>query len=153
MPDVLERPANQMVSTGDIQGPRWSPPQSSYVTEDIHLSTELWPIVRELEELITLPRNWNSYGAAPVTITAIDAALRLLSAVGWTRPLPTVSPTQAGGVQFEWGGDEEGVEIEFGRDGTMIALIDAAGGMEERRLTGPSDPFLAKALSWAAALG
>ena len=84
----------------------------------------------------------------------MNAAVRLLTRVGWNGPLPSVVPTSPGGVQLEWGDDDDGVEIVFSPGGDAVTvLIDVHGEMTEHQLTDLADPFLAEALAWAAKLG
>ncbi len=51
--------------------------------------------------------NWDSYGAAPVTEEAVRAADR-----------GSFGPTPLGGVMVHW----DGVEVEFGPDGSIRAV-------------------------------
>lgn len=59
-----------------------------------------------LNRLATLPQNWDSYGAAPISPEAIQTArgiLRSVFALGGTSiPLPFVAPSPDGGIELEW---------------------------------------------------
>lgn len=166
MPELLERRANETMSGSlatteparpDPSPERWRSFQYTVVREPtVRLSTALIPVVEQLAELQSLQPNWDSYGAPRVSETAINRALRLLADLQWTGPLPSIAPTARGGIHFEWGGDDEGVEMNIRADGTVTVLVDVAGHMREaevQTLADPRlDPFLNEALSWAARL-
>jgi hypothetical protein len=109
----------------------------------------LAPLTQELERLGALAAKWNSYNSKPVTPVALRATLLLLVALDWQGPLPTVTPTPPGGVQLEWGKDDEGVEVEVRWDGSVTAVVDVDGKMEQYELSGPRDPRLGEILRWA----
>lgn len=109
----------------------------------------LRPLADELDGLLRLPADWDSYGGRPVTVTAARAALRLLVDLNWTGLLPSASPMSDGGVTLEWGGDHDGVELAVAGDGTMSVLVDVDGAAREHGVTGASDPVLLDALQWA----
>ncbi|SRR6266851_6812487 len=59
--------------------------------------------VGELNELLSLPQNWDTYGAPPVSYDAAELSLHVLTSV--MRPqsrLPRIEPTASGGVSLEW---------------------------------------------------
>lgn len=112
----------------------------------------LAPVAAKLSQLSALRPGWNSYGAAPVRLSAIEAAIRVLVYAGEDMPMPSVSPTPRGGIQLEWGADHDGVEIEFEPDGSISVLIDVNGELDQRRVTGPDDSSLVDALTWATKL-
>ena len=68
--------------------------------------------VDSLSALLTLPSNWNSYGAPPVEPTALHLMLKLLSSLQATMPEPRILPTSRGGVQIEWHCGGVDLEIE-----------------------------------------
>jgi hypothetical protein len=66
--------------------------------------------VGELNELLTLPNGWDTYGAPAVSYDAAYLTLRVLTSV--MRPqsrLPRIEPTALGGVSLEW--FKNGVEV------------------------------------------
>jgi hypothetical protein len=153
MVDVVPNPANQMVSSGSALSSAWTSPQSSVESKPIvAVPWTFFPIFNKLSELVNLPANWDSYGGRPVTVKAAVAALRLLVDLQWPGPLPSVAPTAPGGVQFEWGGDDEGVEVSIGPDGTLTVLMDVAGQMHEAEVESLTAPLMSEALAWAARL-
>ena len=68
----------------------------------------------ELNELLDLPPNWNSYGARAIEPQAVVQAIQLLGAVtSEASPRPNVVPTRRGeGVQLEWHMHDIDVEVE-----------------------------------------
>jgi hypothetical protein len=63
--------------------------------------------------LAKLPRNWDSYGAKTIAYdTALFAMLVLDSIMQTETPIPSVVPTSAGGIQFEWHEHDIDLEIE-----------------------------------------
>src|SRR2546425_10354939 len=63
----------------------------------------LTAILKEMNELLDLPPNWNSYGAHVIETEAVVRAMQLLGAVtSEASPRPHVVPTRRGGVQLEW---------------------------------------------------
>ena len=121
-------------------------------TGPLRVPGHLAAVAAEFSQLSALAAGWNSYGAAPVRPSAIEAAVRVLVYAGEDMPLPSISPTPHGGIQLEWGGDDDGVEIEFEPDGSISVLVDVNGELDEHRVTGTVDPTLADALNWAAKL-
>jgi hypothetical protein len=153
MINVVTNPANQMVSSGHIPSHAWTSPQTSVASKpEVSVPWTLWPVVSRLIELVSLPANWDSYGALPVTVTAAVTALRLLVDVQWPGPLPSVVPMVSGGIQFEWGTDDEGVEIDIHANGKISVLMEVAGQMHEAEVENLMAPLISDALAWAARL-
>jgi hypothetical protein len=72
------------------------------------------PTVQTLGELLSLPPNWDSYGAPRVDPSYVEAALRLaLDVMRDDTPVPSVVPTSRGGVQLEWHTRGIDLEVEF----------------------------------------
>lgn len=68
------------------------------------------PIFEDLCKLLSLPPNWDSYGAPQIEIQSIVTALKILVHSPYvTRP--SVGPTSHGGVHLEW--HTEGIELEI----------------------------------------
>lgn len=115
----------------------------------------LAPVAEELSRFVLLPSGWNSYGAVPTRAEAIEMAMRVLARATEMLPdlpLPSVCPTPGGGIQMEWGGDGDGVEIEIEPDRTMGILWEVNGEVQERRASQLEDPSLSEALYWASKL-
>ena len=82
--------------------------------------------------LAMLPTNWDTYGAPPIPVATIQAAVGLLSRiVGPGLPAPEVFPTPKGGLQFEWKVGRKAFEVEILAPGRVAALfVDEGAGSE-----------------------
>ena len=89
-------------------------------------------IVAKLDELASLPPNWNSYRAAPVKRTCLFAAVQLLLSVMQDKsPTPAIVPTNRGTVLLEW--HKRGIDLEIdvlGPDRFHVVAEDASRGIE-----------------------
>ncbi len=132
--------------------PPWATPGTTLSADPPALSAALLPVAHQLDELATLPPGWNSYNARPIDPRSREAALSVLAFLAWDGPLPTVSPTPRGGVQLEWGGDEDGVELEFAPDGVAAILIQVNGEPVEYPQGTVTDYALREAAAWASKL-
>jgi hypothetical protein len=66
----------------------------------------------KLNQLRTLPPNWNSYGATRVAPVATEAAYKLLQEMTThATPYPAIVPTSDGSIQLEW--HTRGVDLEL----------------------------------------
>jgi hypothetical protein len=85
------------VTTGLGASPADTPPGKSDMPESLS---------QRLDLLLSLPDNWDSYGAAPIspnTISRVEAALReIFMVVGEDTPLPFVAPANDGTIVLEW---------------------------------------------------
>lgn len=71
----------------------------------------LMPTLHAMGEILSLPPNWDSYGANPVNAFSLVSALDLLVATMRPEtPTPTVVPTSRGGLQLEW--HTRGIDLE-----------------------------------------
>ncbi|MDQ6783145.1 MAG: hypothetical protein M3063_06840 [Actinomycetota bacterium] len=144
------RPASLMAEPFNwaVPGTGPTPPGALLV-----VSEDLRPLVEDLESLLALPDDWDSYGGRPTTVTAARTVVSALEQVRWRGPLPTVSPMSDGGVTLEWGGDTDGVELSVSRDGVLSVLIDVDGAMHEHTvISGSFDATLLNALRLASKL-
>lgn len=72
----------------------------------------LEPTTRALADLLWLPVGWDSYGACKVERAHVCAMLEILGHVMRDdTPIPSVAPTNRGGVQVEW--HERGIDLEI----------------------------------------
>jgi hypothetical protein len=70
------------------------------------------PTLDDLEEVLRLPPNWNSYRARPVDAQAAVAAIELLvETMPDSLSRPTVIPTVRGSIQLEW--HTRGIDLEI----------------------------------------
>ena len=90
----------------------WNPSQTVIVRVDQSVPAWLHRVRKELNELLSLPVNWDGAGAVPVQLPAASAALRLmLQFMSDDRQFPAIVPTNTGGLQLEW--HRRGVDLEL----------------------------------------
>ena len=92
-------------------------------------NTPAWmaSVTERLNTLLSLPKNWDSYGAPPITREAVDRVVAVLESLASSiTPTPSVGPTPEGGVQVEW--HERGVDLELrsDSDGRLYAFFQNA---------------------------
>lgn len=101
---------------------------------------------QRLDTLSKLERDWDSYGALPLTPTALaraDATMRkavdLFGVTLGERVAPyTLMPIADGGVSIEWRGPGATLELDIGPSGALsYLLVDYS--TEERRFEEASD--------------
>ena len=142
--------SSQMLSSRTYPEKEWGESGTSWSSDSpLQIPDQLLPVVSQLLELLALDSGWNSYGARRIDPRSVVAAVRLLVKVRWDGPLPSVSPTPQGGVQLEWGGQDDGVELLFSSNGTLSAVIEVDGEVREYGGIGPGDPIVSDALTWA----
>jgi len=94
-----------------------------------------------LAAFLELPKNWDSYGARPISISTVQEVSQLLTRL-WDLglPAPQLVPTAKGGVQLEWDAKGVALELELEPGGRMLAVFDDPARTEswERELP-PSD--------------
>jgi hypothetical protein len=67
--------------------------------------------VRDLQQSVSLPRNWDTYGGSPASVeSARDALAFLVETLAVGTAAPAVAPVGEGGVQLDW--RQGGLEIE-----------------------------------------
>lgn len=97
------------------------------------------PTLDQLAELATLNDDWDSYGGAPPTAQALNAAhafLLTLQALFIGQPQINVHPNLVapladGGVHLKWSSSVAEIEVEFGPTGTLSYLFVEHPGTEE----------------------
>jgi len=99
--------------------------------------TALWHVLGTLRRLAALPRGWDSYGAKPLTPTALRRMLGLLPLLlPDDAPEPSVVPTRDGGIQLEWHRRGIDFEVKVPPTGPISYLVADAGTGEEREWEG-----------------
>jgi hypothetical protein len=91
----------------------------------------LLPTLKRLAQLEALEPDWDTYGALPMTGTALafaDATVRkvvdLYGAALGERVAPyTVMPIADGGVSIEWRGPSANLELDIGPSGVLSYLL------------------------------
>jgi hypothetical protein len=101
-----------------------------------------------LDEIARLPDDWDSYGAARPSASAISRAHLLLASL-WedlaesadddTIPW-AIAPLADGGVQLEWRGPHEAIEVEIDSRGSLNYLVE-----RDETTIGRSDPAMGAA--------
>ncbi len=89
--------------------------------------TEPWinEFITSIEKLINLPANWDSYGANRTSIPIIKYAFSLLSAIlDNNSPIPSIVPTNTGGIQLEWHTKKGDLEIQILRPGEFSVYFE-----------------------------
>ena len=95
----------------------------------VETSTEeawLRPILREFARILALQTNWDSYGAREVDPGCIRFAIEELLpfAMRLNTPLPSVVPTNTGGVQLEWHARGIDLEVEVMAPGRLHVFYE-----------------------------
>jgi hypothetical protein len=108
-------PANHMATRNSFltENMYYSYPIDDPSTHGIMSNEPLWlrATVSQLEEILSLDENWDSYGAEPVSFENAEYAVRLLDFVaGLATPAPFIAPTPEGSVQLEW--HRAGIDLE-----------------------------------------
>ena len=90
----------------------------------------LQPAFDRLDQIADLGPNWDSYGAASISSTAIAATQQLLTtldgrlgAAGERLQPYAIVPIANGGLQIEWRRPENNLEVEIGPGGEMAYLL------------------------------
>jgi len=80
-------------------------------------------LIDKIRQFLELQPGWDSYGALAIDPAIIEAAVKLVEAVDvWGPPWPTVVPCSGGQLQFEWDGQEQGLELELETAATIHYL-------------------------------
>lgn len=89
-------------------------------------------VVDQLSELVALPDNWDSYGAARVDWKVVVQSLQWLGEfLPSAMPAPAVIPTNRGTVQFEWHRNGVDLEVLFESPTSILAYsCDESSGDE-----------------------
>ena len=75
------------------------------------------PLMQGFVDLLTLPANWDSYGAGPIDAKSVHGAMSFINGVlGPAAPAPRVMPLSSGGLQLEWHRQGIDLEVMFERD-------------------------------------
>jgi hypothetical protein len=75
------------------------------------------PLIQGFVDLLTLPPNWDSYGAVVIDPKVVQDAMSFIHGLlGPTSPAPRVVPLSDGGLQLEWHRNGIDLEIVYDRD-------------------------------------
>ncbi len=89
-----------------------------------------WQIdtIKKLDQLLDLPRDWDSYGSSPPSEISVKAAVRLILDIDFEYFVsPRIVPVSGGGVQLEWSLGSRDVEIEINDEGSAEYLECSLG--------------------------
>lgn len=89
--------------------------------------------LRPLYDLAHLPADWSGHGSRPVAGEAITEAARFIRQVG--TPPDFLGPLGNGGVQLEWDGDREEMQLEVHPDGRLSYLVVGPTRVERSHAT------------------
>src|SRR5205823_4313543 len=68
-------------------------------------------VVDQLNTLVSLRENWDSYGGSPLDPRLLVSAVRLLDrTMRYETPAPFIVPLSVGGLQLEW--HQQGIDVE-----------------------------------------
>lgn len=98
-------------------------PQPQYKTDPTYESDQLVAAIEpkwlakakyDLDRIIDLPENWDSYGSPPIPEVLYKNAENFLRSLEVENiEAPFVAPISGGGIQFEWQNKARELEIEF----------------------------------------
>lgn len=103
----------------------------------------LQPTLERISDLLKIPDKHNCYGTPKVDATvALDALDFLSDHVGPDEVTPRITPTQEGGLRFEWNGRSSFCSAELNPSGKVVAVhgqessegFNDAGELIERAL-------------------
>lgn len=109
----------------------------------------LTQIIRALNELLSLPANWDSYGAHSIKLSSAVASLEFLTQyMDDATPIPAVVPTVSGDVQVEWHTETLDIEVRFGGRHCIEVLVEdlEQDNVEEFQLSSQTRDILEDAL-------
>lgn len=96
------------------------------VTPLVFVTGRLEPSIRRLQELAGLGQNWDSYGSPPLQRATLELAYRILRVTDVEgAPVPFISPTAEGGIQFTWERTGKALEISVTADGGIEFLAES----------------------------
>jgi hypothetical protein len=83
------------------------------------------PTLDDLEAVLRLPPNWNSYRARPVDAQAAATVMEvLMETMPDALPRPTIVPTVRGSVQLEWHMQGIALEIDALSNGRCVVFFE-----------------------------
>ena len=132
MVEVLERPTTDAFSTltppvGSSGRSTTSQPESlvELYVEAARMKSAWYRFQRQIRQISMLPADWNSYGARPVSIQAINEAIRAVSYLSASHmPIPDAVPLPSGGVQLEWRDSVFDIEIRVDSNGFCHVSVE-----------------------------
>lgn len=74
---------------------------------------------RALDQLLSLPDNWNGHGGVPPSAAAVDQAKMFYRLLSTDMATPAIEPSGDGEVNFVWRAPGKYLEVGFSGDGLM----------------------------------
>lgn len=102
------------VSTSIVE---FAKPSLSYLCLRPLLAVTAEPVAAQatLQELLKLKKDWDGYGALPITPDSCAHAQLFLATAPQEMKAPEITPTSNGTITFEWASPEGDALIEIGR--------------------------------------
>lgn len=105
------------------------------------------PLMQGFVDLLTLPPNWDSYGAGTIDPKIVHYTMNFINGrLGPTTPAPRVVPLSSGGLQLEWHRKGIDVEVVFDRDEQPFFWYRNRVNEEESGHTLPEDSGLFRSI-------
>jgi hypothetical protein len=104
---------------------------------------------RRLEQLLTLPPGWDSYGGSPISRDVASRVIRILEGLAKAQtPQPQLVPLSSGGIHIEWHahGVELSLEVDPDADRVVMFYADLENGATWEGNIGDEPEPLAKVL-------
>ena len=86
---------------------------------------------QQIEDILNLPENWDSYGSEKISLAAAATALAILKVLA-DKKKPWIVPCSDGGIQLEWHYDGLDLEIKINPDGETAGIYSEGWLMPER---------------------
>jgi len=95
----------------------------------------LGSVVDQLDHLLNLGENWDSYGSCTIDLSVVERVIRFLGQVLDDESVnPDIVPTSEGGIQLEWDYRDKELELEFRPSGDYVVFfLDPHNHDEEAR--------------------
>ena len=105
------------------------------------------PLIQGFVDLLTLPPNWDSYGAGPIDPGLVREALNFMNdLLGPSSLAPRVMPLSSGGLQLEWHRKPIDLEVVFDRGEEPFFYFRNRATAEETEQTLPENSRLLRAI-------
>jgi hypothetical protein len=154
--DYFSKADRFLLST--FQQPALIPRQRQYYSRGLQFTVQwqdygqplpAWfdPLMQGFVDLMTLPPNWDSYGAGPIDQRVIHEAMSMINGLLVpASPAPRIVPLSSGGLQLEWHRRGVDLEVVFDREGPPFFYYQNSATGEEADHQLPQDNALLKSI-------
>jgi len=98
-------------------------------------------------DLLTLPPDWDSYGAGPIDPVLVNTGMNFINGLlGPASPAPRVVPLSSGGLQMDWHRGSVDLEVVFDRGEVPFFYYRNRTNNEESDHALPENAHLLKAI-------